>query len=282
MAVLVVPLFASCREAAEHDTPTQPSMSAPLATVQPPIAPRPPPAPFVPPAPPIFPDPPAPSKAPTPSPATKADVDGIYQESEGVRSSAMSEANATHAREGQRYVEPTLIGRIVDGGTKQPIKGAFVYGHYATSSGSLGGGRIFGEHVKSFSVATDENGVFKLDGWDTKNKLVKGERSGKFPSLSIYKPGFELYIVGLNSITQWYPNYSASGAKATVTGSTIDWSQFAHELTPVKTEVARYGALSASGRSMMMVGECGWETYAGLLLARHNETKAFFFSRYSP
>jgi hypothetical protein len=172
-----------------------------------------------------------------------------------------------------QYSEPALIGKIIDAETKRPIQGAFVYGHYATSQGSIGGGSKFGEHVKSFAVETDASGQFKLEAWNTGDRKIGGQANGKFPMIAIYKPGYTLDIQNLNSISQWTAMSSNGASKATPTERGIDWTQFPYELAPAKTEKDRYAALSNSGYPMMMVGECGWELYSGLLLAMHVEKK---------
>jgi hypothetical protein len=186
---------------------------------------------------------------------------------------AQKPANVTQASIAPQYSEPALIGKIVDAETKRPIQGAFVYGHYATSQGSIGGGSKFGEHVKSFAVETDANGQFKLGAWNTGDRKIGGQPNGKFPMIAIYKPGYALDIQNLNSISQWTAMSSNGASKSAVTERGIDWTQFPYELAPAKTEKDRYAALSNAGYPMMMVGECGWELYSGLLLAMHVERK---------
>jgi hypothetical protein len=188
---------------------------------------------------------------------------------------AQKPANVTQASTAPQYSEPALIGKIIDAETKRPIQGAFVYGHYATSQGSIGGGSKFGEHVKSFAVETDATGEFKLEAWNTGDRKIGGQANGKFPMVAIYKPGYALDIQNLNSISQWTAMSSSGASKATPTERGIDWTQFPYELAPAKTEKDRYAALSNAGYPMMMVGECGWELYSGLLLAMHNELKDF-------
>jgi hypothetical protein len=181
-----------------------------------------------------------------------------------------------------QFSEPALIGKIVDAETKRPIQGAFVYGHYATSTGTLAGGSTFGEHVKSFSVETDANGQFKLDAWSTGDRKIGGQANGKFPMIAVYKPGYVFAHQNLNSISQWTAMSSNGASKATLTERGVDWTGFPYELTPAKTEKDRYFALSNSGVPMMMVGECGWELYSGLLLAMHDELKEFIARNVDP
>ena len=174
--------------------------------------------------------------------------------------------------------EPTLLGRVIDHQTRQPIAGAFIYGHYASATGKLGGGSQFGELVRSFATQSDAQGYFQLDAWDSGNRTIHGERRGKFPWITIWKPGYEVSMQGLNSIREWYPaNRSAStSAKPKVTANAIDWRDSPTELKPVTTEKDRYFHLTASGDPIMFDGECGWETYAPLLRAQHEELKRWY------
>jgi len=185
-------------------------------------------------------------------------------------------ASSIKQGDGRKYSEPALIGKVIDHDTQKPVQGAFVYGFYATATGTKAGGSKFGEHVKSFLVETDANGQFKLEAWDTGDRAVQGEPSGKFPMIAIYKPGYDVDMIGLNSIKQWRPTSYANVPKPVITDTTIDMTPTAHEMRPMKTEKERYDALSASGAAMMMVGECGWETYAPLLLAQHVEWKRWY------
>ena len=182
----------------------------------------------------------------------------------------------SNASKGNRYVEPTLIAKIIDVETAQPVQGAFIYGYYATSEGTLAGGTKGGEHVKSFMVQTDASGVFRLEGFDTGARLIGGERRGRFPSISIYKPGYDLELTGFDTIDQWGSNSRQPGASATRSASIVDWSAYPYTLRPIKSEQQRYNALDGAGRSIWMEGECGWETYAPLLLAMHNELKDWY------
>jgi hypothetical protein len=177
------------------------------------------------------------------------------------------------AAEGHQYAEPDVIGKIIDAQTKQPIRGALIYGHYATSSGTLAGGSKFGEHVKSFLAETDANGVFKLAAWDTGERLIKGETRDKFPMIAIYKPGYRLDMRGHNSIRQWIPPTALGDVQAKASEQALNWASSPFELKPATTEIDRYNALDSSGYPIMMVGECGWETYVPLLLAQHDEGK---------
>ena len=181
---------------------------------------------------------------------------------------------ATSSNNGKTYSEPALMGRVIDIQTKQPIAGAVIYGHYATSSGTQAGGSKFGEHVKSFEAVTDAGGNFKLDAWSTGDRKISGEPRGKFPMIAVYKPGYNLEYQHLDSISQFRSRTSVTGGgDAKVTNATVDWSAYPFELTPTKTELERYNAFDNAGVPMMMVGECGWEAYAGLLLVLHNEKK---------
>ena len=179
--------------------------------------------------------------------------------------------------QGFRWSEPALIGKIVDADTGLPLKGAFVYGHYATSTGTRAGGSKFGEHVKSFAVETNAEGIFKLEAWDTGERLIQGERRGKFPLIEVYKPGYSADMQNLDSIRDFTTLSRVNVAvQPVITQTLLDWTNRPYELKPMKTERARFEALDLSGYSMMFDGECGWELYAGLLLAQHNELNDWY------
>ncbi len=179
---------------------------------------------------------------------------------------------ATNISQGFRWSEPALTGKIVDAETGLPLKGAFVYGHYATSTGTRAGGSKFGEHVKSFAVETNAEGIFKLEAWDTGERLIQGERRGKFPLIEVYKPGYSADMQNLDSIRDFTTLSRVNVAvQPVITQTLVDWTNRPYELKPMKTERARYDALDLSSYSMMFDGECGWELYAGLLLAQHVE-----------
>jgi hypothetical protein len=180
--------------------------------------------------------------------------------------------------EGRKYSEPALIGTVIDGETKLPLQGVIVYGHYATASGSLGGGTVPGELVKSFETETDVNGHFKLDAWDTGERtVITGEPRGRFPAIALYKPGYDLEMQGLNSVREFYPRTSAKTViKAEITDAMVDWTKVPFEMRPSKTETERYDALRNLNYPMRMAGECGWETYAKLYFAQHSEWKRWY------
>jgi hypothetical protein len=183
---------------------------------------------------------------------------------------------------GASYSEPALIGKVIDQETKKPIEGALIYGHYATSSGTLAGGSKFGEHVKSFEAVTDANGNFKLDAWST-DKKISGQPNGKFPLIAVWKPGYGLEIQNLNTIAEFRPRSFVQGVGETkVVNNTVDWTSIAFELKPAKTEIERYDATSNAGYPMMMIGDCGWEIYAKSLLALHNERKRMIVEYVKP
>jgi hypothetical protein len=187
-------------------------------------------------------------------------------------------ASPAPVTEGRKYSEPTLIGIVIDGETKRPLQGVIVYGHYATASGSLGGGTVPGELVKSFETETDVNGNFKLDAWDTGDRVVvNGEPRGRFPAIALYKPGYGLEMQGLNSIKEFYPRSMVKTViKAEMTDTVVDWTKVPFEMRPLKTEKERYTALSNLNYPMRMAGECGWESYSKVLLAQHNELKGWY------
>ena len=183
---------------------------------------------------------------------------------------------ASSVTEGKPYSEPALVLKVIDQETKLPVVGALVYGHYATSTGTLAGGTRLGEFVKSFEAVTDANGNATLEAWTTGERKVQGLPNGKFPVVAVYKPGYDLETQSLNSIREFRSRTNVSGGgKAEATEATVDWTKYPFELRPLKTEKERYDALSNAGTPMMMVGECGWEAYAGILLAQHVEWKDF-------
>ncbi|MGL5005664.1 MAG: hypothetical protein ACRDAM_22275, partial [Casimicrobium sp.] len=189
------------------------------------------------------------------------------------KSSSLLDKVSTAITGKQRYSEPALVGKIIDAQTKQPIQGVMIYGHYATSQGSFGGGSKPGEHVKSFLVQTDTNGVFTLEAWDTGDRKVSGQPGGHFPLVGFYKPGYEFGYEFLGSVARWRPRSRTEGAVAEKTDNRIDWTKFPHQMKPITSELDRYNALNDSGYPIMMVRECGWEVYAPLLLAQHRELK---------
>ena len=174
-------------------------------------------------------------------------------------------------RDGMKYDEPAVRGKIVDAVTKQPIQGVMIYGFYATSNGTLAGGKTFGEHVKSFEAETDANGVFTLPAWDTGDRAIKGEVTQSFPVIAIYKPGYDLWNDTMSSIRQWKPKSGIVGTEVEIKDGVRDWTKFPHQLFPITKEYDRYESLSSGSRMMGIVGECGWEVYAKTLLVRHAE-----------
>lgn len=190
--------------------------------------------------------------------------------------SAGNSTPTAQSGEPKTYSEPTLTGKIIDAETRQPIAGAFVYGHYATSTGTLAGGRKFGEAVKSFMVQTDANGEFRLEGWNSGERQIGGLAGDRFPYIGLYKPGYDMRFERLNSITQWRPKTDDPNAHVTVSNGVHDWRAYPYLLKPAKSESARYFALEISSAPMLMIGECGWEVYAPLLLAQHNELKEWY------
>lgn len=185
-------------------------------------------------------------------------------------STPTNSAISTPLGDGRKYSEPALIGRVIDAETKLPVKGALIYGFYATAKGSLAGGSQFVEAVRSFEAETDVNGQFKLDAWDTGDRPIKGEPGSNFPMIAIYKPGYEFAHQNLQSIKEWRPKSSVSGT-AERRDTAFDWTKTPYELSPLKTEKDRYEALTNSGVAMMMIGDCGWEAYRHVLLAQHAE-----------
>jgi len=207
--------------------------------------------------------------------------------------------------EPRTYSEPALIGKVIDQFTKLPLKDAYVYGYYATSGGTLAGGSVPQESVRSFAAVTDGDGVFKLEAWDSGSRKISGTSWGTFPVLTVWKPGYEPSFLGLNSLREWRPrernNRSYDFAKKedplagyvppvadTTAPNTLDWRTRGFQLKPVSmdesgkpiadptfVELQRYNAISDVLRGMRFVGECGWEPYAKVLLAQHEEWKSF-------
>ena len=201
------------------------------------------------------------------------------------------------ADEPRTYSEPALIGKVIDQTTLKPIAGAFVYGHYMTTGGTLAGGSVAQDYVRNFVVETDSEGVFKLEAWNTGERKIAGIAGDRFPMVAIWKPGYEPEFLGLASIAQYQPRvrlktsvgadgrlwvtdpygktyrYEKTEPDTTTIPNTLDWRATGFMLNPVKEELARYNALANSGRAMVMFGECGWEPYAKVLLAQHTARK---------
>ena len=213
--------------------------------------------------------------------------------------------------EPRAYSEPALIGKLIDQFTQQPLKDAYVYGYYATSGGTLAGGSVPQESVRGFAAVSDAQGVFKLEAWDSGGRKISGVSWGTFPVLTVWKPGYEPTFLALNSITEWRPReqgdlalWQAKVAKRedplagyvkpvadTSQANTLDWRARGFQLKPIAmdeygkpitdrafVELQRYNAISDVLRGMRFVGECGWEPYAKVLLAQHEELKEFYRS----
>jgi hypothetical protein len=174
----------------------------------------------------------------------------------------------------QSAVEPALTGRVIDSRTRNPVQGAAVYGYYALSVGTLGGGRMPTSQVKSFAVVTGAAGEFTLPRWSAVLPLRK-ERRERFPVIVIYKPGYQTDLRGLNSIAQWYPNTSSTAARPRLMDKdrSVDWSEYPHELVLVDNDAERYRQLRAASVGVSLSGDCAWETYAPALLIQHQELK---------
>jgi hypothetical protein len=174
------------------------------------------------------------------------------------------------------YREPAITGKIVDKHTLQPIAGVFVYGYYITfGGGTRAGGSRIGEAVRSFLTQTDVNGVWRLDAWDTGTREIGGVMGTKFPVLTFYKPGYDLWSDQLIGIKQYRPKSDDPDKKVTVhLDGTLDWTQFEHRMVAATTAGDRANALyNSQTLKMMAIGDCWWELNAPLLLAQHNEKK---------
>ena len=172
--------------------------------------------------------------------------------------------------------EPTLIGRVIDSATGKPLAGVVIYGHYATSNGTLAGGSKFGEFVKSFEAQTDAEGVFRIEGF-VLPKAASGERRGKYPMIGIFKPGYDSVVDGLNSISLWRPKNGQVLQPVKITGErrqVYDWRHEPYALKPISGERDRYEALDFAKMPIFFNGECGWEAYPRTLLVMHEEFKS--------
>jgi hypothetical protein len=123
---------------------------------------------------------------------------------------------------------------------------------------------------------TDANGQYRLEGWSTGNQPISGTRGTKFPMMAIYKPGYDLWFDQMSTIAQYRPKSGIAGTEVEIRDGVHDWTKYPHRLVPINKETDRYAALSNSNYPMMMVGECGWEVYAPLLVAQHNEWKRWY------
>jgi hypothetical protein len=92
-----------------------------------------------------------------------------------------------------------------------------------------------------------------------------------------------LEMQGLRSITEFRSRSNVQGGGSAEIkkdergqAASIDWTKYPFELKPLKTEKERYDAVRSVSDPMIMVGPCGWETYANVLLAQHNEWKRWY------
>jgi hypothetical protein len=197
--------------------------------------------------------------------------------------------------EGRSYNEPAISGVVIDQNTKRPIQGALVYGHYLTTGGTLAGGTVPAELLKSFEVETDAQGRFTLPAWNTGERKVVGAAQDRFPMIAVWKPGYALELQGLDSITRFSPRSTegmspeqansddfsvpitrppqteAVYADPTAILAPLDFTKRPFELRPISDELKRFNALRNSGVAMMSSGPCGWERYSKVLLAQHVE-----------
>lgn len=173
---------------------------------------------------------------------------------------------------GAAIVEPTVSGKIVDAATQAPIDGALVFGYYATVAGTVGGGHSPAEQLRSFAVSTNDAGRFTVPGWQM-TRTPDGIRRDRFPVVAVFKSGYRTDLRGLQSIAHWQASsLSAANAPGSASASdTLDWSATPLALTPVTTELERYQMLRAASVGVSMMGECGWEIYAPVLRALHDE-----------
>jgi hypothetical protein len=193
------------------------------------------------------------------------------------------------ALENIKVAEPALIGKVIDFETRQPLQGVLVYGFYATTRGSVGGGSSINEHIRSFETQSDANGEFKLPAWDSGEQRYSEAPFGtKMPRLAFFKGGYGVDMRGYQSIRQYRPStktqedWKGETTPQIAADGTIDWRASPHALKRTTTELERYNALVDSGDAMLVVGSCGWETYAGLLLAQHNELKNMITNYVAP
>jgi hypothetical protein len=182
------------------------------------------------------------------------------------------------ALESIKVAEPALIGKVIDFETRQPLQGVSVYGFYATTRGSVGGGSSINEPIRSFETQSDANGEFKLPAWDSGEQRYSEAPFGtKMPRLAFFKGGYGVDMRGYQSIRQYRPStktqedWKGETTPQIAADGTIDWRATPHALKRTITELERYNALVDSGDAMLVVGPCGWETYAGLISAQHIE-----------
>jgi hypothetical protein len=172
-------------------------------------------------------------------------------------------------------VEPAVTGQVVDGDTGKPLGGVAVFGYYATSDGSWGGGQVPSGTHRRFAVLTDMQGAFTLDAW-TLPALPAGERRERFPVLAVFKPGYRARLVGMNSIASLLaPATPAKGVAARpelMVAGVAPGNRVA--LTPASSAAERYIDLRAAGMAMDLGAPCAWETYAAALQLMHDELKA--------
>jgi hypothetical protein len=184
------------------------------------------------------------------------------------------------------FDEPLVRGKVIDQDTLQPLQGVIVYGFYVTAEGSIAGGTVYRDVVRSFETQTDAAGVFEIPAWNSGYQLVRGQPRGEFPKIGFYKGGYNTKTDALATLRRWYPQGPIAGerviraATASNNGSAElwDWTARPMALTQAKTEKQRYDAIIDAGDAFRFAdsdGACGWERHVGLLVALHVEWKDF-------
>lgn len=168
--------------------------------------------------------------------------------------------------------EPGIKGKVVDAETQAAIADVIVYGYYAAVEGSFAGGESVTNVVRSFETTTDANGVFELAPWNPGRTFLQGTPRDQWPRIGFFKGGYRVVGDSLTTFRRWYPQGPQTGDKVSK-GNFDDLTTRPQALTKAKNERERYDALRDANDSAMMTGRCGWEGYAKLLLALHNEKK---------
>jgi hypothetical protein len=172
------------------------------------------------------------------------------------------------------FDEPGLRAKLIDAETKLPIQGAVVRGYYAFAEGSIGGGEKITSILHVFEAESDSNGVFEVKPFKDESWIKRGEPRQRFPAISIYKDGYQVFTVNLKSMSGWIP-FSDKAAQPVNRENVLDWTADAHNMKPAKTEEERYNALLYSNDAYAEIGPCGWEQHVRLLKAQHRAIMAW-------
>ena len=102
---------------------------------------------------------------------------------------ALVSAGNMSARAAQ-YGSKAITATVVDGQTKKPIEDALVIARWiARTHRDIG-------TVEVLDTVTNPSGKFHFDAWGPRNYEGQGELGDEDPMLIVFKPGYELLLVG--------------------------------------------------------------------------------------